>query len=394
MKFKSFLLWVLISLFFFVENACNFSFTVVGPDIQKSLDLTYQQYAHLAASFISAYSFMMVPAGILLDRFSFFKVSSIALGIFSLACVIFSFAESFYVLMTARVIMGFSASFSLLSSLKYSRLEFESYMGLFSALALSMGMLGGIFARYPTYFFFNHYGQKGLYLMWALVAAILAISLWILAPKNRFDELKKIEVRHCLRAVKRMDFWLIALYGALAYSPFLVMEMAWSERFLKTILTASVDQINLIDSLSFIGVIVGSIYLGYLSDRAQSRRGGLILSALGIFFSLIGLIYFSYGDLWWAGTLLFVMGFFTGGFMPAFAYLVARFPSRESASVMGLMNAVNMTGGALITPAIGAGIDALQATGTMRPLEIYQNVLIVLPLMALLAVILIFQVRD
>ena len=394
MSYKSLLLWLLVSLFFFIENACNFSFTVVGPEIQSQLELTYQQYALLASAFIGAYSLMMIPAGVLLDRFSFFKVSARALGLFSMACLLFAMAENFYFLLIARILMGASASFSLLSSLKYSRLVFEKQMGLFSAMALSMGMLGGIFARYPTYFFFNHFGQEGLFIMWAVVAGFLAVAVWLFAPSGSFEEEEKITLRHCLRTVKRQDFWLIALYGSLTYSPFLVMEMAWSERFLTALLTATLKQINMIDSLSFIGVVVGSIYLGYLSDRAKNRRNGLMLSALGVFFSLTALIYFSVDSFWFVGILLFLMGFFTGGFMPAFAFLVARFPSRESASVMGLMNAVNMAGGAIITPVIGASIDWLQVSTEMSSLEMYQNVLVLLPIMALLAAFLISQVKD
>jgi MFS family permease len=172
------------------------------------------------------------------------------------------------------------------------------------------------------------------------------------------------------------------------------MEMAWSERFLMSILTATLKQINMIDSLSFMGVVVGSIYLGFLSDRAASRRNGLMVSALGVFSSLTILIYFSIDSFWFVGTFLFLMGFFTGGFMPAFAFLVSRFSSRESASVMGLMNAVNMAGGAIITPVIGAGIDWLQVSTTLSPLEMYQNVLVILPVLALLAAFLISQVKD
>ncbi|MDA9832100.1 MFS transporter [Gammaproteobacteria bacterium] len=394
MKRRSLLLWLLISLFFFIENACHFAFTVVGPDIQNQLGLSYQQYALLASAFIGAYSVMMVPAGLILDRFSFFKVSAMALCVFSASCLLFAVAKAFYVLILARILMGASASFSLLSSLKFSRLEFEKQMGIFSALALSIGMLGGVCARYPTHFFFDHFGQKGLFLMWALVSASLAITLWLLAPKDSWNDSEKIRLRHCVKTIKRQDFWLIALYGSLTYSPFLVMEMAWSEPFLKSILTVTSEQINLIDSFSFIGVIVGSISLGFLSDRAHSRRGGLMLAALGVFFSLVLLIYFAMDALWWVGILLFLTGFFTGGFMPAFAYLVVRFPAHESASVMGLMNAINMAGAAITTPLIGRWIDWLQVSTEMTSIEVYQSVLLVLPLMALLAAILISQVRD
>ena len=394
---KNIFLWLLISSFFFIENVCNFSFSVVGDEIQQALLLSYTDYALLAASFVAAYSFMMIPAGLCLDAFFLSHVVSYAMCVFALGCFIFAFSQALPLLMLGRILMGASAAFSLLGSLKFAREMFSNHLGLFSSLALSVGMIGGVFAKIPTFYLVKMlHGKSGVFGLYGVIAVIFGLLVRVLVPR---DEMAISPAPFSLSASKRIlsegNFWLIALYGSFCYSPFLAMETIWSKSFLSEMLPdTKLVVINAMESIPFFGVIIGSILLGILSDRAKSRKFGLVAAGMGIAFTLFLFFYVLPKNILAISVVLFLFGFFTGGFMPCFAYLLEHYPVHLSGSALGLMNCVNMVGGAVLTPCIGQMVDLLSESPTLSQIEIYQIAFLFLPLLALLASALISRVKD
>jgi MFS family permease len=312
-----------------------------------------------------------------------------------MGCFIFSIGTDFHLLVIARLTMGIGAAFSLLSSLKYARENFQDQMALFSAVALSMGMLGGMFAKTPTYFLLKIVGQmSGVFIAYAVIAIVLAIVMFIFMEHESADKVQ-FKPKEALNILTHKNFWRIALYGSLMYSPFLVMEIAWSENYLGLLLPKLSDlMINAIESLVFLGMIVGSMLLGYMSDHSRNRQDGLFYSAIAVSVVLVGLFYIIPPGQTIICILLFLFGFFTGGFMPSFAYLLQRYPMALSGTVLGMMNCINMLGATITTPVMGGALDALRANTEMDLLLCYQLVFIILPIFTLVAATLIRQVKD
>lgn len=395
---KNVLLWLLVSSFFFIENVCGFSISVVGDEIKQDLALNHTEYALLAASFLAAYSCMMIPAGLCLDAFLLNHVMSYAMSTFAVGCFIFAIGNSFSLLLMGRILMGASAAFSLLGSLKFARSTFSDHLGLFSSLALSVGMIGGVVGKTPTLYLVKvmQLGKSGVFGVFGFVALAFAVLVRYLVPA---EVMKRSVSAFSLQASKRIisqrNFWLIALYGSFCYSPFLAMETVWAKKLLSEMLPGiRLLVINSIESIPFLGVIIGSIILGMVSDGASSRKGWLIISALGVAITLMMFLYVLPRNIVIISLILFFFGFFTGGFMPCFAYLLEHYPAHMSGSALGLMNCVNMMGGAVFTPVIGKAVDTLSVGTHLTYVEIYQISFMFLPILALFASALISKVTD
>ena len=80
--------------------------------------------------------------------------------------------------------------------------------------------------------------------------------------------------------------------------------------------------------------------------------------------------------------------------MPCFAYLLEHYPAHMSGSALGLMNCVNMIGGAVFTPVIGKTVDTLSVGTHLTYVEIYQISFMFLPILALFASALISKVTN
>ena len=388
---KNVLLWLLVSSFFFIENVCGFSISVVGDEIKQDLALNHTEYALLAASFLAAYSCMMIPAGLCLDAFLLNQVMSYAMGAFAVGCFIFAIGNSFSLLLLENWAQ---------CSLFLEQLEVAKYTSswLFSSLALSVGMIGGVVGKTPTLYLVEvmQLGKSGVFGVFGFVALAFGILVRYLIPaENMKREVSPFSLQTSKRIISQRNFWLIALYGSFCYSPFLAMETVWAKKLLSEMLPGiRLLVINSIESIPFLGVIIGSIILGMVSDGAPSRKGWLIISALGIAITLMMFLYVLPRNMVIISLILFFFGFFTGGFMPCFAYLLEHYPAHMSGSALGLMNCVNMIGGAVFTPVIGKTVDTLSVGTHLTYVEIYQIAFMFLPILALFASALISKVTD
>lgn len=123
-----------------------------------------------------------------------------------------------------------------------------------------------------------------------------------------------------------------------------------------------------------IGMAVGCFAFGYISDRVlKSRRNasfyGIIIYALTwvplVFWPdkiPVGMFY----------PLLFVMGFFSGAYVPNYAHIAEGQPHSFIATANGMLNIWYFVGGALFQAVMGMVLDSYGKIGDKFPVGAYQ----------------------
>ena len=125
----------------------------------------------------------------------------------------------------------------------------------------------------------------------------------------------------------------------------------------------------------------------------------MLINAFVALVNITQIIYVNYLPLWLLGTLLFIFGFSTGAFMLGFALGRELNKITVAATIIALINTGDIIFSALTQPLIGKLLDANWHGKLLADVHYfsaidYRHALSILPVYILLALILLFFIRD
>ena len=115
---RAWLVCFIISLFFFYEFVQLNIFNSIAPYIQSAFDLSSTKVGYLASMYFYGNFLMIIPAGMLLDRYSTRGIALTAMVLSTCATIVFSMAHSFELAAVCRFLAGAGASFCFLSCIR------------------------------------------------------------------------------------------------------------------------------------------------------------------------------------------------------------------------------------------------------------------------------------
>ncbi|MFO3150009.1 MFS transporter, partial [Legionella pneumophila serogroup 1] len=192
------------------------------------------------------------------------------------------------------------------------------------------------------------------------------------------------EWKRLVAVCKHAYTWIIGGYAFAIWTPIAVFAALWGVPFLQEKFQVSVVAASGLCSMIWLGIGVGSPLLGWLSDKLESRRIALIISAvLGLIATLI-ILYWSELSYNWAYVVLFVLGLGAGGQTVSFAVVKENNTPELVGTASGFNNLSVLIGGAIFQPLVGY---ILQQTGSWRivngahvySISSYQTALLVMP---------------
>ena len=136
----------------------------------------------------------------------------------------------------------------------------------------------------------------------------------------------------------------------------------------------------------FLGWAIGSPVFGGLSDHFKNRRFFMLITTPLILITLLALIYIPELKNIAIGILLFCLGFFSSASILIFSIVREINPQFAVGTAIGFINGIEMVGGALIPPVIGFILDKSKFN--------YGFGLLILPLFAVIATILVLQIKE
>ena len=404
---KSILIWGLATLFYFYDNLLQISVSAMKPELILAFNTSAEQFGSLSAYCLFAYGIMQIPAGILVDKYGPRRLLTFACAICALGSLLFGIAEGLAVAKLGRIFIGAGAAFALVCCLKLAMQWFSIYrFALLTGATVTIGYFGAVFSSSMVASIVTSVGWRTAMQWGAAIGGLLCVLLWFIikdapdTPINSPNELKEPEQLDVLAGlaivIKNKQVWLASLYASLMFVPVLAFAGLWGIPYMQEAHGLGRDLSGQTVSFIYIGFVVGATIFGWFSDAIRRRNVPMYIANIAVLFLCLGVIYLQDLPLWILKIELFMLGFFSSGFIIAFSVIRENNPTQISGAAIGFINTLNTLGGALAQPAIGKILD-MQASGTMTDtfsLQDYQTAFIALPVCVVLSLGMLLFVKE
>ena len=362
------LAWISVlvaSLFFAYELIQMHMFSAINYDLMREFSLNARELGFLSSVYLWANVIFLFPAGWILDRVSTKRVILIAMSICVIGTFLFAMFSSYSTILVSRFFTGIGSAFCLLSCVRLASRWFpNSKLALVTGIIVTIAMLGGVFAQAPLTKLTEWLGwRKAVYVDGFIgVGIILLIALFIKnnplqmdkVYENQIGELKKLgfwlSAKH---AYFRKQNWLAAIYTSTMNLPIVLLGAIYGTLYLTQCYELSKTQASFINTMLFVGTIVGGPMVGWLSDRIQLRKLPMLISAVLSVVIILLLIKCDALNVSTLYVLFFLLGFFSSAQIIGYPVVSESNSPIVTASSVSVVSVVTQGGGVFYQPYFG-----------------------------------------
>lgn len=407
-KVQPWLIWSLGAAFFFAEYFARVDPSVIVPQLMISFHVGAFALGSLSGFFYYPYIAMQLPVGALVDRYGPHRLLAFSALLCGCACMLFSMAHQLWVAELARALMGFTAAFAFVGTLKLATIWFEPReLGLLSGLTQGIGMLGAAVGEGFFTFVVTDIGWRNTLAVIALILVVLGCLIALIVRDRRPTLLNRmVPATSQLRiwdglmiVFRNPQSWRIAIYAGLIYAPTGAFAEFWGPSFLHRVYGMTEENAAVAISVIFLGLAVGGPLVGWLSDRLGYRRPILVASGVAslILISLIlyiphipGVLLFSF---------LFLYGVANMGVALSYAVAGELNPKPVAGIAIAFTNMCSVLIAAILQPFIGWLLEfhwrGIYVNGhPLYSAADYQSAMAMLPLALLLAAGLALSIKE
>jgi len=396
------------ALFFLFAFINMNSFDALNNDLRHTFHVNALQISYLSAMYFYANVLFLIPAGLLLDRFSTKKILMVAISIATLANFLFSFTDKFWVVALCRFTIGMSSTTCLLTTaLLASRWFPANKNALVMGLVITIAMFGGFVAQYIDNISLLLGGWRSAIFAIGCLGLVFLVIISILV-KDFPESSKGYHSKHTnsqklkeagfftslILALKNPQNWLCGTYTNLLSIPVIVLGALWSKDYLITANNLSSNQAAFVTAMIFWGLIFGSPFNGALSDRLKNRKFPMFVGAfLTLIISLI-IIYVPHLSFMSLVVLFFLIGFFSGAQVIVYALVSESNPKHITASSQALSATIIMASGAIFEPLYGYLLQYHAHERVIYTAADYRFAMIILPVAFIVSLIVVACMKE
>lgn len=290
--------WVCMtaSLFFFYEFIQMNMPNALSHDWMHTFGIRATDIGRLASIYFIANVIFLIPAGILLDRFSTKRIILWSMLICVGATIGLGCVQTMQQALVCRFLTGIGSAFCFLSVIRLAARWFDSSrLGYVIGWVLTVAMLGGLLAQAPLVLLTDWLGWRMAlwidgalgFALWLVIVCVVKdcpVSQKVVYEKER-RQLQYLGYWVGFRwAFLRVQNWLAAFYTCLMNLPVILLGGVWGILYLTHQFDVTRPQASAVTMMLFFGTIVGAPLVGWVSDRLGKRRlpmmWGTILSFL------------------------------------------------------------------------------------------------------------------
>lgn len=342
------------ALFFFYEFIQMQMFNAINDSLREAFNASATDLSFLSSTYLWGDLLLLLPAGVLLDRYSTRKVIIYAM----LMCIVSTFG--FALTSDIRVagfwhfLAGTGNAFCFLACVILVARWFPSNkQAMIIGMVVTIALLGGMSAQAPLASMAMHFGwRKALWLVGLFGVVLLMIilkyvedtpSAYIYSNPNAetsvWQELKQV--------MKNKQNYFVGLYASLLNLPIMVLGALWGAKAIQTLHGVSAMQASSVISMIFVGSIIGCPLAGWVSDNIALRRKPMIWGAVLSLLSVSALMVNHQLSFSTLVILFFCLGFFTSTQVIAYPVVAESNSHKLTATATGLASLIIMGGGAV-----------------------------------------------
>lgn len=347
---------------------------VVSAELMTAFHTTGAALGSLAAMYYYVYTAMQLPAGVLADTVGTRAVATLGNLIAGVGSILFGLAETMEMAMAGRFLVGLGVSVIFVGLMKSNTVWFrERIYGLISGVTLLLGNIGSVLAAGPLAWLLGHVSWRSAFVGIGVLSLLLAL-LSLLIVRNRpehagFPSLRAMEgkaahaerEKHWLHDMGKVwsnlrvwpGFWFnFGMAGSL-----FAFAGLWGIPLLRDVHGLSRDEAAQYTTLTLLAMAVGTLLLGWISDRLGRRKPVMAMSALLYLLTCAGLLWLPWGP-GAGGMLLFtLLGLCGSGFVLSYACAKEVCAPALSGMAISVVNTGLFLGAAIMQPLFGWVLD-------------------------------------
>lgn len=392
------------SLFFFYEFIQGNMFASIADNIMGDFHVQADKMAFLSSAYYLSNVIFLFIAGYIFDRFSTRKTLLIAMFLCVIGTFVLAHAQSFSLAIVCRLITGIGSAFCFLGPVRLASRWFPAHrMAMVTGVVITMAMTGGMMAQYPLAKLVSQIGWRDALMQVGWLGLVMLTIMYFGVLDKVTKEEKTTSPNLSIPALIKTIYLNAQTLRAALYTSLMNMGIAVFGAMMGTLylvqrLGISKEEGALVNSMLFLGAIVGGPVIGWFSDKLGRR---ILPMKLGVLFSFgtILLILFADASLFQMKCLFFLLGFFTAAQIISYALIAeASHPSITARAVS--MVSILTQGGYIVYQNLFSRLLMKNGEVTMvdgvpvYSLVDYQFAALIIPVGLVLAFFMLFRIKE
>lgn len=348
----------------------------IAGELTQAFSISGAVLGALAATYFYVYTLLQVPVGVLADTLGPRKILAAGSAIAAAGSLLFALAPVWEIAAVGRTLVGIGVSVAFIAILKVSAVWFPAErFATLAGVTMFAGNLGAVAAGAPLAWAVTFVSWRIVFVALAALSALLAVATW-LRVRDRPEELGYPPVHAApvttaklpwLRAVAHVaanpSTWPAFFVNVGVGGSFLAFAGLWAVPYLQQVHGMPRVAAAQHASLLLLGVAVGSVAIGMVSDRLKSRHGVMRIFVLAYTLSWLPWLAHAQWPQW--GTLAWfaLMGLLIPGFTLSWTIAKEANPPAYSGIATSVVNVGIFLGTGILQPWVGWVLDRGRAVG-------------------------------
>lgn len=406
-KASPFLPWLVCfaaTLFFFYEFIQGNMFASIAEHVMQDYRIEANKMAYLSSIYYLSNVVFLFIAGMVLDRFSIKKTILLAMFLCVLSTFVLAWSHSFYLALLCRFVTGIGSAFCFLGPVRLASQWFPPRrMALVTGAIVTMAMTGGMLAQYPLTLLVSQVGwRQAVQQVGLLGIVILLVMAWWIKEKPSAKTADKTVSPNILATAKQVylntQYLRAALFTSLMNMAIAVFGAMMGTLYLEQRLGIHAEKASMINSMLFLGAIVGGPLIGGLSDKIGLRLLPMKLGALASLATVLAVLYLP-ASFQLMMLLFFLLGLFTSAQVISYALVAESSPPAITATAVSVVSILTQGGFILYQNLFSRLLTSHGTTQIINhapvySLSDYQYAAVILPCGLLLALIALSGLKE
>jgi MFS family permease len=312
------------SLFFFYEFIQGNMFASIADNIMQDFHIQADKMTYLSSIYYLSNVLFLFVAGIILDRFSPKKTILFAMFLCIVSTFILAHAQSFLLALFCRFVTGMGSAFCFLAPIRLASRWFPPRrMALVTGVVVTIAMTGGMLAQYPLTKLVEQIGWRNALIQvgWLGTGMLIFMAVTIIdkaQTKGASYLQKKSLISVAKKAYLNSQTLKAALYTSLMNMAIAVFGAMMGSLYLMQRLDISKEDAALVNTMIFLGAIIGGPVIGWCSDKLCLRILPMKVGVIASFITVLAIL-FAPVSLPTMKVLFFLLGFFTAAQIISYA---------------------------------------------------------------------------